>query len=150
MSDQPENANAETSQFEAVQAAPVEAAQPVAAAVQLSGADKAKTSNRRVIGAAIAGAVAVAVIALAGVIGFAIGSHHGDDRAGFGAGGRSQIAQNFERHHDQMMQGFGEQQPQQGQSQQQPPEPGSMMAPNQQDQGPGQFPRGMLDQHSNQ
>jgi len=161
MSDQPENANAETTQFEAVQPAPVEAtqvnpaeaAQPVAvAAAPAPLAAEAKKSNRRVIGAAIAGAVAVAVIALAGVIGFAIGSHHSDNRAGFGAGDLGQIAQNFERHHDEMMQGFGDQQqpqqPQQGQSQQQGP--GSMMVPNQQGQGPGQLPQGMMNQYSNQ
>ncbi|MEI7453645.1 MAG: hypothetical protein WCK04_05405 [Actinomycetes bacterium] len=130
MSDQPENPNAETTQFEAVQ--PEKMQQPVVGA--------AKTSNGKVIMAAVGGAIAVAVIALAGVVGFAIGSHHSNNRPGFGSENLGQFAQNFERHHNQMMDGLD---PQGGQAQGQGPAqgqqqdgPGSMMGPNQQDQGP--------------
>jgi len=143
MSDQPENANpenanAETTQFEAVQPAPVAATQPAAVQQPVAGEDKA--SNRKVIMAAVGGAIAVAIIALAGVVGFAIGSHHSDNRAGFGADGPGQFAQNFERHHDQMMEGFGQQGPSQDQG----------LTQNQQGQGPGQLPQGMMNQQQTQ
>ena len=152
MSDQPENANpenanAETTQFEAVQPAPVVAAQPAAVQQPVAGEDKA--SNRKVIMAAVGGAIAVAIIALAGVVGFAIGSHNSDHRPGFGPGDLGQIAQNFEREHDQMMDGFHQQQGQGQNQDQQQGGPGSMMGPNQQG-GPGQLPQGMMDQQLTQ
>jgi hypothetical protein len=138
MSDQPENPNAETTQFESVQPPPAAVTQP--AVVQQPAAGEDKASNRKVIMAAVGGAIAVAVIALAGVVGFAIGSHHSNNRPGFGPENLGQFAQNFERHHNQMMDGLD---PQGGQAQGQGPAqgqqqdgPGSMMGPNQQDQGP--------------
>jgi hypothetical protein len=156
MSDQPENANpenanAETTQFEAVQPAPVAATQPAAAQQPVAGEDKA--SNRKVIMAAVGGAIAVAIIALAGVVGFAIGSHQSDDRGGFGGRGSGPSAQNFERHDDQMMDEYGQRGPGQDQGltqNQQGQGPGSMMGPNQQGQGPGQLPQGMMNQQQTQ
>ncbi len=132
MSDQSENPNAETTQSEAVQQA----------AVQQPETGAAMASNGKVIMAAVGGAIAVAVIALAGVVGFAIGSHHSNNRPGFGPGNLGQFAQNFERHHNQMMDSFDPQGGHtQGQGQTQSPQqvgPGSMMGPNQQGQGPSQ------------
>ncbi len=151
MSDQPENANAETTQFEAVPPAPTPAIQPEAA--QSSSVGEIKTSNSRVILAAVGGAVAVAIIALAGVVGFAIGSHHSDNRAGFKGDGPGQFAQNFERHNDQMNQGFGQRGSNHGQGMMQDQQgqgPGSMMGPGQQGQGPGQLPQGMMNQQQTQ
>ena len=133
MSDQPEDANAETTQFAAVQQPPVEAIPPAAVQQPIV---ETKASNRSVIMAAVGGAIAVAVIALAGVVGFAIGSHHSNHRAGFGPGNLGQVAQDFQRHHNQMMDDFDQQE---GGS-------GLRMEQNQQSRSPGQIPQEMMNQ----
>ena len=105
MSDQPENTEAETTEFTPVEPAPV-------AAPEATQAPAAARSNRRVIWAAVVGAGAVLLLVLAGLVGFALGSHDNDH--GRGDFGRHQIGQmmhDFDGDRGGMMGQFDQSQP---------------------------------------
>ena len=74
MSDQPENTQAETTELSPVELGPVVA--PVANQAPVT------HSNKRAIWAAVIGAGAVLLLVLAGLVGFALGSHHDDHGRG--------------------------------------------------------------------
>jgi hypothetical protein len=101
MSDQPESTEAETTELTPVEPAPVTA--PVANQAPVT------HSNKRAIWAAAAGAGAVLLLVLAGLVGFALGSHHDDH--GRGDDGRGQVGKmmhDFDGDHGGMMGQFGQ------------------------------------------
>lgn len=101
MSDQPENTEAETTQF-----APVEPA-PLAAPVEAKATPE--DSKKRTIWAAAIGAGVVLLLVLAGLVGFVLGSHHDDHgRGDFGQGGIGQMMHDFDGDHGPMMGQFGQ------------------------------------------
>lgn len=105
MSDQPENTEAETTEFTPVGPAPVAA--PVA-----TQAPVAARSNTRAIWAAVVGAGAVLLLVLAGLVGFAIGSHHNDHgRGDFGPHQIGQMMHDFDGDRGGMMGQFDQNQP---------------------------------------
>jgi hypothetical protein len=88
MSDQPENTQAETTELSPVELSPVVA--PVANQAPVT------HSNKRAIWAAVIGAGAVLLLVLAGLVGFALGSHHDDHgRGDFGRGQLGQMMHDF-------------------------------------------------------
>ena len=139
MSDQPENTEAPTAEFVPVEPVP---AQPAAAQASSTSNGK-KPSNKRAIWAAVAGAAAILLLVLAGLVGYALGSHHNDrGRGDFGQGQFAQMMHHFDGDHGGMMGGF-DQGGQQGPFGQQG---GPMMGQQQGGQqgfGPGQMPQGM-------
>lgn len=99
MSDQPENTEADTTEFAPVEPAPLAA--PVEAKVT------PQDSKKRTIWAAAAGAGAVLLLVLAGLVGYVVGSHDDDHgRGDFGPGQIGQMMQDFDRGHGQMGQGL--------------------------------------------
>lgn len=133
MSDQPESTQAETAEFTPVEPAPVAA--PVATP------EAATHSNKRAIWAAAIGAGAVLLLVLAGLVGFALGSHHNEHgRGDFGPGQIGQMMHDFDRDHGGMMGQFDQNQPGQGQQ-----FGGPMLGQQggQQGYGSGQMPQGM-------
>ena len=101
MSDQPESAEAATTEFTPVETARVAA--PVEAAVSHA------NSKKRTIWAAALGAGAVLLLVLAGIVGFALGSHHeGHGRNDIGRGQIGQMMHDFDGDHGGMMGQFGQ------------------------------------------
>ena len=96
MSDQPENTQAETTELSPVEPAPVVA--PVANQAPVT------HSNKRAIWAAVLGAGAVLLLVLAGLVGFALGSHDDDrDRGDFGRGQVGKMMHDFDGDRPGMM-----------------------------------------------
>ncbi len=105
MSDQPENTEADTTEFTPVEPAPV-------AAPEATQAPAVARSNRRVIWAAVVGAGAVLLLVLAGLVGFALGSHENDhERGDFGPHRVGQMMQDFDGDRGGMMGQFDQSQP---------------------------------------
>lgn len=125
MSDQPENTEAQTTESTPVVPAPVAA--PVANQAPVT------HSNKRAIWAAVAGAGAVLLLVLAGLVGFALGSHDDDHgRGDFGRGQVGKMMHDFDGDRPEMMDQQGGRQfggPMMGEQGQQDQEQGAYPTP---------------------